>query len=326
MTTRRFVNPTIGQIAPQAYTNSTISSITDGQYQGQTTLTDRVGATRMVDHISQPIIGQEFVLARWAQGQEKNIRVGNLVFISKKGQIFRKGQAIQKSSLLNIADTNHQLRHNSKKSDSILKTNYITGTDADLFSALKDASESSYDDDYFKQFYRDIRDSGTSRHAATLLYNSPKQINDAFVPIGVVESSNDMTNTRVINATVGGMGYVDNIWGDKATPGTYLYVILRRQFNDKSGRFEEFAYVPYVSADGGLPKITEYKYEGTANYSEYGIVWKIGQVLDNEFSSPSSTVLKKAAGLIGDSQSSVAVASNLKTLKILVDIKQVSDF
>lgn len=119
------------------------------------------------------------------------------------------------------------------------------------------------------------------------------------VLLGDMTIGQDLVPMQVFSATVKGWCQITDFWGSEAQPGSELYLILKRVWNDELGDYGFFQMVPYVLPAGmkTIPlHVREYQdFSGATKYGPYGY---IGVVTDRYDGFTDERARKEEAGLI----------------------------
>lgn len=129
---------------------------------------------------------------------------------------------------------------------------------------------------------------------------------------GIVSRAND-TPYKILSVVFKGAVPVTNYWGEKAQPGAELFVILKRKFDSTTQTWGSFAFIPwaqpirtstnFVKDTGCGPPKMEVQYEDFVGRTQYGVVFYIGNVIDNERKTFDQNIANEAAGLSGTLES-----------------------
>lgn len=119
-------------------------------------------------------------------------------------------------------------------------------------------------------------------------YLRAEDILNTWSELGILLSDmsigNDIAPRQVFSAVVKGWCEMDDLWGDDAQPGTELYLILKRVWDEEQGDYGMFQFVPYV-----LPENTKsiplharmYRdFSGATAYGPYKLVATVSDRYD----------------------------------------------
>lgn len=165
--------------------------------------------------------------------------------------------------------------------------------------------------------------------AYTMMHWLSKQgILERYIPVGAVilqpqiqfaPSEPPRTTSRMqMTFAMAGVGYVTNIWGPKATNGTWLFLILKRIRDRQTGNYTQFAFVPYTNTERTVPS-KELEYLGVSGNKEIGTAFLVGWVIDVLGAPPPEERVPRLVGLADKGVDDAHILSNNGTkMKVML--------
>lgn len=307
---------TFGGTAPPSSTRGPINSSSLGQLP--TTITE-------VSDEKEAAIVHSYHLKTTTDGSYKDITDEEILLIGKvksrsNPSPMETEQAVAGASLAQ-ANNMFKLAHGKNKALMMSRRiNTPAGVNYDDLKRLRSMREDNwFANDENKELVESLVKSTGSQ---TLLLASAEGILRTFGIAGFVRNMmggnfDSALQVRVLNAVVGGAGYIKNYWGAGITKGTSLFLVLKRRYNPETATFEEFQLFPVACMMHDLPTVCDTQYLDHTGTVQKGPVFYVGEVLDNEKPLNDSMLSQQAAGIKGDPMSVKRAIASVPKLKIL---------
>lgn len=114
-----------------------------------------------------------------------------------------------------------------------------------------------------------------------------------------------------------GVAIVTNVWGKRACQGAYLFQIVKRVKDPRTGYYAQFAVVPYANLEKTVP-LRELEYNDVSGNASYGAAFLVGRVIDVLGTGADGDDLELIQGLRGTVDESLRASNNAAKLKILL--------
>jgi hypothetical protein len=114
-----------------------------------------------------------------------------------------------------------------------------------------------------------------------------------------------------------GVAILKNVWGKRACQGAFLFLIVRRVIDPRTGHFGQFACVPYANLEKTVP-LRELEYKDVSGNTAYAAAYLVARVIDVLGTGAEGDELDLIQGLRGTVDESLRATNNAANLKVLL--------
>jgi len=318
------LTPSYGQLQAQGRFNSGVPSA-PGQPSGVTPNIVGHRGTTSSGAFTEPTCVHHYVAKEWGDGSHEDYDDHQLVFALRVTPDIAE---YRQQAILNLPQINARLRDLWVKARHIFRAEELPhGVDPDVVGNLRMLPDNYWGYEDNVRLLVDAISSQRGGHSVRFV--SKDTIRMALNILGVLQNmmgggdpllhseGKRRLDIDVLNVVVKDIAEVKNYWGTGVKIGSRLWVILKRVKNKETGMWENFAFVPAYTYERDYPSMASRLYRDHTGTKQYGDVFYIGQVSDNEWPSntPNSTS-KKAAGLIGTAKENRDAQILAKPIKI----------
>ena len=310
------LTPDFGSLAPQGDFNLfpiPLSSLSGPA--GTSTVIPHVGITSHSEPREECTVNQGYVVKPWNDGvTHKRLKEGNLIINARSEPQNKKFPSM---TMLNLYQFNHRLMRIYRKGlvviNSVDNSRIPTSVRLNEIERLRATEENAWYDSNNTDMWRVLNSIDSTK---AVQYLTVKGILDNWNILGVMINDMGSENRfKTINVGVKNIVYVDNYWGKDAFPGATLWLVLKRM-KLENGTYGSFTLEPIATFKNPSPRSIDRFYKDISGNSQFGPIFHVGRVLDNEYPAPKSDTRLKAIGHKGTEEDGYIASGNSKKIKI----------